>query len=86
MLQKNIKQILDEAEHNIKNYPDQLQCYVPETMAEATNINQGLDNSWYHVYKPNRQIVLLYIKNIHTKMQAKCGSKKTHAINLAKFS
>ena len=34
--------------------------------------------------KPNPIIVLLYIQNSHTKMQAKCGSKKTHAINLAK--
>ena len=35
--------------------------------------------------KPNPIIVLLYIQNSHTKMQAKCGSKKTCAINLAKF-
>ena len=28
--------------------------------------------------KPNPIIVLLYIQNSHTKMQAKCGSKKTH--------
>ena len=33
------------------------------------------------IRKPNPIIVLLYI---HTKMQAKSGSKKTHAINLAK--
>ena len=37
------------------------------------------------VRKPNPIIVLLYIQNSHTKMQAKCGSKKTHAINFAKF-
>ena len=30
--------------------------------------------------KPNPIIVLLYIQNNQTKMQAKCGSKKTHAI------
>ena len=35
--------------------------------------------------KPNPIIVLLYIQNSHTKMQEKYGSKKTHAINLAKF-
>ena len=35
--------------------------------------------------KPNPKIVLLYIQNNHTKVQAKCGSKKTHAINFAKF-
>ena len=34
---------------------------------------------------PNPIIVLLYIQNSHTKMQAKYGSKKSHAINLAKF-
>ena len=28
--------------------------------------------------KPNPIIVLLYIQSSHTKMQAKCGSKKTH--------
>ena len=27
--------------HDIKNYPDLGQCYLP-------NIDQGLDNSWYH--------------------------------------
>ena len=36
--------------------------------------------------KPNPIIVLLYIQNSDTKMQAKCGSKKTKTINLAKFS
>ena len=35
--------------------------------------------------KPNPIIVLLCVQNSHTKMQAKCGSKKTHAINLEKF-
>ena len=34
--------------------------------------------------KPNPRIVLLYIQNNHIKEQAKCGSKKTHAINFAK--
>ena len=36
-------------------------------------------------HKLNPIIVLLYIQNNYTKMQAKCGSKKTGAINLAKF-
>ena len=35
--------------------------------------------------KPNPVIVLLYIENSHTKMQANFGSEKTHAINLVKF-
>ena len=35
--------------------------------------------------KPNPIIVLLYIQNSHTKMQVKCDSEKSHAINLEKF-
>ena len=35
--------------------------------------------------KSNPIIVLLYIQNSHTKMQAKCGRKETHASNLANF-
>ena len=35
--------------------------------------------------KPNPIIILLYIQNSHTKMQAKCGSIKTRASNFAKF-
>ena len=37
------------------------------------------------MHKLNPIIVLLYIQNSHTKMQAKCDSKKTHAINLAEL-
>ena len=33
---------------------------------------------------PNPRVIL-YIHNNHTKMQAMCASKRTHAINLAKF-
>ena len=29
------KQLLDETEHDIKNYPDRGQCYLPKTKAEA---------------------------------------------------
>ena len=75
------KQLLNEAEYDIKNYPDRGQCYLSKPKAEADNIDQGLDS----MRKPNPIIVLLYIQNSHTKMQAKCGSKKTHAINLAKL-
>ena len=42
---QNNKQLLDEAEHNIKNCPDQGQCYLPKPKAEANNIDRGLDNS-----------------------------------------
>jgi hypothetical protein len=31
----NIKQLLDEAEHDIKNYSDRGQCYLPD------NIDRG---------------------------------------------
>ena len=37
------------------------------------------------MHKLNPIIVLLYIQNSRTKMQAKCGSKKTHVINLAEL-
>ena len=40
------KQLWDEAEHDIKNYPDRSQCYLPKPKAD--NIDWGLDNSWYH--------------------------------------
>ena len=43
---KDNKQLLNKAEHDIKNYPDRAQCYLPK--AEADNIERGLDNSWYH--------------------------------------
>ena len=43
---KNNKKLLDEAEHDIKNYPDRGQRYQPK--AEADNIDQRLDNSWYY--------------------------------------
>ena len=82
---QNNKQLLDEAEHDIKNYPDRGQCYLPKPKADADN---RLTEVWIIldiIHKRNPIIVLLYIQNSHTKMQAKCGSKKTHAINLAKF-
>ena len=42
----NIKQLLDEAEHNVKNYSDRGgQCYLPKPKVEADNIDRGLDNS-----------------------------------------
>ena len=39
------KQLVDEAECDIKNYPDRGQCYLPKPKAEADNFDQGLDNS-----------------------------------------
>jgi hypothetical protein len=40
------KQLLDEAEHDIKNYSDRGQCYVIcRSEAEADNIDRGLNNS-----------------------------------------
>ena len=38
------KQLLDECEHDIKNYPDQGQCYLPKPKAEVDNIDRGLIN------------------------------------------
>lgn len=36
-------QLLDEAEHDVKNYPDQGQCFLPN--AEVDNIDRDLNNS-----------------------------------------
>ena len=49
MFNNNNKQLLVEveAEHDIKNYPDRGQCYLPKSKAEVHNIDQGLDNSSY---------------------------------------
>ena len=43
------KQLLDESEHDIKNYPHRGQCYLPKPKAEEDNIDRDLDNSWYYV-------------------------------------
>ena len=40
----NCKQLLNEAEHDIKNYPDRGQFYLPQPKAEVDNIDRGLDN------------------------------------------
>ena len=42
---QNIKQLSNEAEHDVKNYPDRGQCYLPKPKVEAYNIDRGLDNS-----------------------------------------
>ena len=39
------KQLLDEAEYDVKNYPDRGQCYLPKPKAEADNIERSLNNS-----------------------------------------
>ena len=31
--------------HDIKNYPDKGQCYLPQPLTSADNVDQGLDNS-----------------------------------------
>ena len=42
---KDIKQLLDEAKQDIKNYPDRGQRYLPKQKSEVDNIDRGLDNS-----------------------------------------
>ena len=39
------KQLLDEAEHDIKNYPDRGQCYLPKPKAKGDNIDRGLETA-----------------------------------------
>ena len=40
-----IKQLLDEVEHDIMNYQNRGQCYLPKPKAEADNTDLGFDNS-----------------------------------------
>ena len=42
------KQLLDEAEYDMKNYTDVRGCYPPKPKAEVDNTLQGLHNSSYH--------------------------------------
>ena len=55
----NIKQLLDEVEHDSENYQGRGLCYLPKPKAEADNTNRGLDN-FAIMRKPNPIIVLLY--------------------------
>ena len=56
----NIKELLDEVEHDIMNYQNLGLCYLPKPKAEADNTDLNFDNSWYHA-QPHPIIVLLYI-------------------------
>ena len=58
--QSYIKQLLDEVEHDIKNYQTRGLCYLPKPKAEADNRHVVLI---IHdiMRKPNSIIVLLYI-------------------------
>ena len=81
MFNNNNKQLLDENEHDIKNYPDLGQCYPPQPSAD--NINLGLDNKaimWLleGVMWPDKSRVIIIITNIE-------GQKITKGtINLVK--
>ena len=41
----NNKQLLDEVEHDIRNYQTRGLCYLPKPKAEADNTDLGFDNS-----------------------------------------
>ena len=43
-----IKQLLDEAEYDMKNCADRGGCYPPKPEAEVDNTLRGLHNSSYH--------------------------------------
>ena len=45
---ENYKQLLDEAEYDMKNYSDRGGCYPPKPEAEVYNTLRGLHNSSYH--------------------------------------
>ena len=44
----DIKQLLDEVEHDIVTYQNRGLCYLPKPKAEADNTDLGFDNSRYH--------------------------------------
>ena len=48
------KQLLDEAENDIKNYPDRGQCYLPKPEAEADNIDQAESNNCFIIHSKQR--------------------------------
>ena len=60
MKTSNIKQLLDEVEHDMMNYQNRGLCYLPKPKAEADNRHAVLI---IHdiMPKPNSIIVLLYI-------------------------
>ena len=43
--QRNIKQLLDEVEHDIMNYQNRGLCYLPKPKAEADITDLGFDYS-----------------------------------------
>ena len=45
LLLVDYKQLLDEAEHNIKNYPDRGQCCLPKLKGKTEDIERVQDNS-----------------------------------------
>ena len=54
----DIKQLLDEVEHDSENYQGRGLCHLPKPKAEADNTNRGLHN-FSIMRKPNPIIVLL---------------------------
>ena len=54
----DIKQLLDEVEHDIMNYQNRGLCYMPKPKPEADNTDTIIHDI---MRKPNSIIVLLYI-------------------------
>ena len=47
MISGDIKQLLDEVEHNIMNYQNRGLCYLPKRRLRQIKQTRGFDNSWY---------------------------------------
>ena len=53
----NIKQLLDEVEHDIMNYQNRGLCYLPKPKAEADNTD-NTDNTETNLFLPYKSLVL----------------------------
>ena len=58
----NIKQLLDEVEHDIMNYQNRGLCYLPKPKAEADNTDNtdtdNTDNTETNLFLPYKSLVL----------------------------
>ena len=59
--------LLNEVEHDIKNYQGRGLRYPPKRKAEVDNINRGLDNSRYHAKTEFNNCFTMYSKQKKTK-------------------
>ena len=59
----NIRQLLDEIEHDSENYQARSLRYLPKPKTEADNTNQGLNNSRYHAKTEFNNCFIILLHN-----------------------